>query len=137
MFTLEEILSYTIPSGDCLEWTRCFNTDGYPRAGRKGNHNLKVHRVVFELTNGYLPEVVRHSCDNTKCLNPDHLLPGTPTLNMVDRGERGRTSNHVSKSDIEAVKRLRAEGMTYKNISIQLKIAPKRVEYIVTRKAGG
>lgn len=137
MFTCEEILTHTTPNGECLEWTRCLNSDGYPRAGRNGNSNLKMHRVLFELTNGYLPEVVRHSCDNTKCLNPDHLVAGTFTLNMRDRSERGRTYNHVDEAEIETIKRLRADGLTYKDISFQLKIAPKRVEYILTRKAGG
>lgn len=41
--SLEWLLSFTEPNGECLEWTRCFNTDGYPRRGVKGNSNIKVH----------------------------------------------------------------------------------------------
>lgn len=89
---LEKILSYTQPNGECLEWTRCFNTDGYPRMGIKGNSNIKVHRLVFELTHGMDISglVIRHRCDNPKCINPAHLVDGTNADNMRDRDERER-----------------------------------------------
>ena len=39
---LEKYLSHTKETeSGCLEWTRCFNTDGYPRAGNKKTSNLK------------------------------------------------------------------------------------------------
>ena len=39
---LTKILSYTKETETgCLEWTRCYNTDGYPRANINGNLNGK------------------------------------------------------------------------------------------------
>ncbi len=131
---LDKLLSNTVKVGECLEWTRCLNTDGYPRANLKGNCNIKVHRLVFELVNGYAPKVVRHICDNPKCINPDHLLAGDPTLNMLDRCERGRTHKHITEEEVLKVKALRAQGQTYKEISNQLKVNRKRVEYILTTR---
>lgn len=49
----------------------------------------KHRRVYFEAT-GEWPPVVRHKCDNPRCINIDHLEPGTHVDNMRDCRERGR-----------------------------------------------
>jgi hypothetical protein len=131
---LEEVLKYTVAEGDCKIWTRCLNTDGYPRAVINSNYNSKVHRELFNLLHGYYPILVRHSCDNIKCLNPDHLLDGTHNLNMKDRKERGRIPHQVFDEEAKKVFGLRSNGKTYLEISVILDIKPKRVEYILTRR---
>lgn len=89
---LDFFLSHTVENGSCLEWTRCFNTDGYPRCGWNGHSNGKVHRIVWELCTGQSADglVVRHKCDNIRCINPNHLEIGTNADNMLDRDLRGR-----------------------------------------------
>lgn len=133
---LDKLLSRTKREGDCMIWTGSLTTCNYPRATIGGNPNTRVTRAVFELCNGYRPVVVRHSCDNTLCINPDHLVGGSPTDNMRDRHERRRTHGQVFQEEIEEVLELRALGNTYLEISKQLGIKIKRVEYIVTRKGG-
>jgi hypothetical protein len=75
----------------------CFNVtshkprpDGYSEIWDKGKRCL-MHRYVYQQDNGPIPEgkVVRHSCDNPRCINPKHLLLGTFDDNMKDRAERG------------------------------------------------
>ena len=103
------------PNSNCFEWLGALNTDGYPRAVVDGNSNAKLHRVVFELAKGFLPEVVRHSCDNPKCLNPNHLLAGTARQNTLDRHERGRnakTRGRPSRKLVEQIWSDRALGTT-------------------------
>lgn len=39
--------------------------------------------------------VARHTCDNPRCVNPDHLVPGTRADNNKDRAERGRSAKRV------------------------------------------
>ena len=51
--------------------------------------STKHRRVHYEAT-GELPEVVRHKCDNPRCINPEHLESGTYVDNMRDCTERGR-----------------------------------------------
>jgi len=51
---------------------------------------MTAHRVAFLDTNGYLPEVVTHTCDNPPCVNPTHLKAGTWQSNMDDKYARGR-----------------------------------------------
>jgi hypothetical protein len=46
--------------------------------------------MVFLDTNGYLPEVVTHVCDNPSCVNPAHLQAGTWQSNMDDKYARKR-----------------------------------------------
>ena len=116
-----------------MEWTGCFNSDGYARAGNKYTSNLKVHREVFYLTNGYYPEVVRHSCDNIRCINPEHLHAGTPIDNVKDRDKRGRTFNQVLEDEKTLVLELRESGLYMREIAEKLNINRKRVEYILTR----
>jgi hypothetical protein len=127
-------LQHTEVEGDCLVWTRCFNSDGYPRAGVAGNVNLKVHREVFFSVNGYYPPVVRHTCDNRRCINPDHLIGGTNLDNIQDRHTRGRDHNHVTEEERLSCIALRQQGMTYGKIGTELSMKRKRVEYILARR---
>ncbi len=110
---LETILKHTKQNGECLEWTRCFNTDGYPRAVIDGNNNAKVHRVVWELYNQSSAKgfVVRHKCDNIKCINPKHLELGSHTDNIQDRTTRERHgAAKLKHEDVQAIRYLYAKG---------------------------
>lgn len=52
----------------------------------------RAHRVAYQLIHGEIPHgaVVRHTCDVTQCVNPDHLLVGTQAENIADKVARGR-----------------------------------------------
>jgi hypothetical protein len=69
------------------------------------NKHINAHRIAYTISKGEIPNgmVVRHKCDNTKCINPDHLELGTHRDNMRDRQERGRTihgvNHHSAKID--------------------------------------
>jgi len=125
-----DYLKYTKRENGCLVWTRCVNSDGYPRARINGNSNGKVHREVFFQFNGFYPPVVRHTCDNLLCIYPGHLVGGNATDNMKDRTMRGRTYRHVSYVEAANVLDLRNLGYTYKHIAHLLNIKSKRVEYV-------
>lgn len=105
---LSDLVEHTTRVGDCLEWNGCLNTDGYPRIAYKGNLNTKVHRLAAELHYGEVitGRVVRHTCDNTKCINPLHLLLGTVKDNMQDRGDRNRTYRVMTVDKIQKIKAL-------------------------------
>lgn len=71
-----------------------------------------LHRLVYVQHKGLALEdiadqVVRHTCDNPRCINPTHLLLGTRADNNRDRAERGRSAKQVpsrqSLTDIEIV----------------------------------
>lgn len=55
-----------------------------------------LHRKVHYEATGEWPEVVRHVCDNARCINPAHLVSGTQKENVADMHQRGR---YVSGND--------------------------------------
>ena len=77
----------------CWEWVGYFRAGGYGGFSMNGK-NCAAHRVSYEAYKGKIPKgmVVRHSCDNPACINPDHLTLGTQRDNAADREARGRGS---------------------------------------------
>lgn len=78
----------------CIEVTGYRDPLGY---GRISVNRVMVtsHRVIYCRHNGCTLEsikglVVRHTCDNPPCINPEHLLIGTHQDNMADMNQRGR-----------------------------------------------
>jgi hypothetical protein len=53
---------------------------------------VRAHRVSWLLHRGAIGSGlhVLHHCDNTLCINPDHLFTGTHIDNMADREVKGR-----------------------------------------------
>jgi hypothetical protein len=79
------------PTTGCWEWTAYRDRQGYGRFGVDGT-NWLAHRLAWLLTHGTIEpdRVIRHTCDNPPCINPDHLLVGTQADNIKDRQDRGR-----------------------------------------------
>jgi len=118
--SIEEFLSDACipePMSGCWLWLMGVDRYGYGRLKYKGRMRL-AHRAVFEHFHGEQPPylVVRHRCDNTYCVNPDHLCLGTHQDNMSDMvsRHRARTSghgsrNHRAKLNEDAVQLMRQE----------------------------
>ena len=67
-----------------MEWQRSTIKTGYGQK-RVGKKILRSHQIAYLIINGKpLPKVIRHSCHNPKCCNPEHLYDGTHTENMDD-----------------------------------------------------
>jgi HNH endonuclease len=79
------------PTTGCWLWTGAHGGRGYARV-RFDGRTEGAHRVSFFLAHGYMPALVRHTCDVTLCVNPDHLLEGTKADNSRDMVERGRST---------------------------------------------
>lgn len=75
------------PNG-CVEWTAGTNGVGYglfhPYT-TTGNKKVYAHRWSYEQRYGEIPEGLHldHLCRNTRCVNPDHLEPVTPRVNIL------------------------------------------------------
>lgn len=56
------------------------------------NRCERANRISYEITFGKIPSGVHclHKCDNTKCINPEHLFLGTHQENMHDKIKKGR-----------------------------------------------
>lgn len=90
-------VSIPAKSTDCWEWQGSRNPDGYGnfRVPNFGRTTVGAHRVAYALINGAFPDpglLVRHKCDNPRCVNPNHLEPGTVKDNAQDKIDRGRAN---------------------------------------------
>jgi hypothetical protein len=88
-----------VTSSNCWEWLGAIDSRGYGCIYVNGKTQL-VHRVAYKLANGRdANPQVRHKCNNKICFNPDHLLEGTATQNLADRGEGwGTAKNNKDKT---------------------------------------
>ena len=91
---------------DCWEWQGGINNSG-PGYGmiRDTEYNgmRTTHRVSYEIHHGEIPKgkLVLHKCDNTLCVNPDHLFLGTHLDNTLDMIQKGRHNHYGVKSKIK------------------------------------
>lgn len=86
---------------ECWEWNGCIGKNGYGRTHENGRPDLRAHRVSYEITKGDIPNglIVMHTCDNRKCVNPDHLVLGTHKENMHDMISKGRDVHNGLKGE--------------------------------------
>lgn len=74
---------YTINGNGCWLW-KTFNGRTYPSFTL--DKVRKAHIASYMMFNGNIPKgkVVRHTCHNTGCVNPKHLILGTQKENIKD-----------------------------------------------------
>ena len=89
----------------CWNWEGPVNNTGYPVIAGLINgkryvapgRQMLAHRVSWIIHCGDIPSgqghhgtVVMHKCDNRKCVNPEHLMLGTQSDNVLDMIAKGR-----------------------------------------------
>jgi len=118
------------PNGDCWEWRGCLGDSGYGTFSfRRISKCLVAHKfsaVLYykEIPNGML---CCHTCDNVKCVRPDHIFLGTNSDNMKDMSRKGRGRKYGSKGEdapsnklkwfqVKEIRRLYLDGMDMTSI---------------------
>lgn len=128
----------------CWNWTKSvFKSNGRARMalGKKSVLASRVSYVIFKGdTNGLC---VLHTCDNVRCINPDHLWLGTNADNSNDMVSKGRSLcqlgelNHSASlnEDIVIDIKLRlAKGQKQNEIARCLGLHKSNVNLIATGK---
>jgi hypothetical protein len=106
---------YKIDSNGCWICTSHSKDDfGYPYYFFEGKL-IRMSRYMYQKHKGTIPNnlIIRHTCDNSSCINPDHLTIGTKKDNMQDavlrerniRGERVHT-NKLTEEQVREIKKL-------------------------------
>ena len=78
----------------CWSWTGYCSRNGYARLNIAGRMWL-AHRWSYEHFIGSIPDglEIDHLCRVTSCVNPAHLEPVTPAVNVARRWEAERERN--------------------------------------------
>lgn len=140
-----EAYSKVSPTG-CIEWQRAKAGNGYGNISIGNGKWDYAHRVSYKVHKGEIPEgyVVRHTCDNPCCVNPDHLLIGTQWDNVQDAISRGRASkppvfmgasNNKTKLTDEEIQLVLTSTQSNVELAKSLNVSTTRIRQI--RNKGG
>ena len=128
---------YKITENECWEViNRKTNADGYYKISIN-NKTLLLHRLVYQQENNCIitsNDIIRHKCDNPKCINPQHLEIGTAKDNVKDRvlRKRGATNENHGRAKLtnEEVKEIYFALGTQQEIANQYQVSQKLVSLI-------
>ena len=98
---------------------------------------LAAHRIAWMITYGPIPKgkCVLHKCDNSICVNPNHLHLGTAKDNMREKVRRGRQYKKISDKAVRQIRTLANQGRSRKEIAGKFGISKSHVGNIVRRKS--
>ena len=107
---------------DCWEWKSKANRYGKLKINGK---QVAAHRFSYLTFKGEIPKGLNvcHKCDNTHCVNPNHLFVGTQKDNhddMVNKGRRASFAgekNPKAKLTKEAAAEIKLSSGSYRNIA--------------------
>uniref|UniRef100_A0AAU6W0L0 HNH homing endonuclease n=4 Tax=unclassified bacterial viruses TaxID=12333 RepID=A0AAU6W0L0_9VIRU len=92
----------------CIEHRNKPGADGYCVETYNGRAT-RAHRVAYAVANNLNPHsmggVVMHSCDNPRCVNPEHLSLGDRLLNAQDRDRKGRQARVLTDEQVIELRR--------------------------------
>jgi HNH endonuclease len=104
----------------CWLWTGATTNGGYGviRGAGRGSKLIRANRLSWELEHGIDAgdKDVCHTCDNPKCVRPDHLFVGYASDNVRDMVNKGRAgggtppgeAHHRAKLTESAVRQIRS-----------------------------
>lgn len=126
-------------SGNCWLWTACTNKYGYG-IFQYQHRGYQASRFVWMIVNGEIPAgmFVCHTCDNPKCVKPNHLFLGTPKDNAQDMFRKKRNivaGRRLSEDAVREIRNLHATtNMTQAQIAARFGVRQTQVSHIVNRK---
>jgi hypothetical protein len=89
---------------DCWEWTGAKQGKNYGSFAIAPGKSALAHKISWALVknSGVLSSPtshIMHSCDNRKCVNPNHLSLGTALDNNRDMVKKGRRVNRIPSQE--------------------------------------
>lgn len=123
-----------IKTEGCWEWTGTLNAGGYGKfRGSTSN------RAAWIYSKGYIQKGMQvcHSCDNRKCVNPDHLFLGSISDNMADKVAKNRQAKGskihnsiLTEEVVLSIRKDRISGLEYEELSKKYSVGWDNIRYI-------
>lgn len=135
----------------CWVWLGSVMKGGYGKFmwdnKRKFQREIGAHRASWLLTGKYIPpgHDVCHSCDNPRCVRPDHLFVGTRKDNMQDAVKKGRQLTvplkgiangraTITDDDVRQIRCRASMGENHKALAAEYRMTKENIRMIVHRK---
>lgn len=129
--------------GGCWLWTASTNK-GYGLFREFPGLRMEMtHRISYRWAKGEIPEgaVVMHSCDNKRCVNPEHLSVGPQSenvrqaveRNLVRRGEQ-KPLHKLSDLAVSEIRRRAANGESGNRLAMEFGVSSPTIQAIVHRR---
>lgn len=129
------------PFGDeCVEWPVGRDQDGYGILQHR-RKTVRAHRLSYELHHGPIKstDIIRHTCDNPPCVNPNHLMKGSTADNVNDKISRGRMkvgsqirSSKLTEKDVLEIRKI-GRSLPQWMIAERFGIARRTVSHVLNR----
>ena len=142
---LERIMDYYIPepNSGCWIWEGDKDKRNYPVLAVQTDHKRKmhrIHRIMCEQAHGPLGELhALHKCDNSICINPDHLRPGTHQDNIREAVERNRMARAEKLPstvlNAEKVREIRQSELPYSQLSKKYGVTVSCIQSVKQRRS--
>lgn len=130
------------PRGDCWLWTGSLNSRGYGRLNDRGRTVL-AHRLAYNQAHGVVlqtAELACHTCDNPRCVRPDHLFVGSHRDNTDDMIAKGRMpsrkgegngTHKLTETDVLAIRR---DGRSATEIAAEYAVHESTIRHVLVRR---
>lgn len=128
-------------ANECIEFHHNIDVYGYPNV--QINYRIyKVSRLILEQKVGIIDgKLACHSCDNPKCVNPDHLYAGTVKQNVDDMLKRNRFpvgsksgQSKLTEAQVLEIRGKHSKGVSQKDLRKEYGIGNNAMSCLIRRK---
>jgi predicted XRE-type DNA-binding protein len=145
MLNTKEIQYYVDDNGCWICISHCKNKHGYPMVARNRTP-MHLVRAIAKEKYPDLPTYIHvlHKCNNTFCINPQHLYLGTNADNMKDRKDSGHYAStegennnnaKISKEIVDIIRELyKTNTTTHRKLARLFGISKTQVTRILNNK---
>jgi len=131
---IKKDIQYNITKNGCWEcYTHC-TSKGYPKI-KRNRKSILIIKYLYEQKYNKVPKgmLLCHTCNNSKCINPDHAYIGTYQDNYNDRKRNEKEYGiKLRKKDIIKIRQKLSKGVSNTEIAKEYKVNQSVISRIKT-----